>query len=125
MAVQKDLGFTTQDIDDVVRLVWDADAIRCALVTNGMLYSKFVETHTGILFLVLSVSSIHLVFDILAVRNDIAFFSGVENMTGQSLSAQAFQLVSQTVVPRAPLPPPQFSETHECVPGLDLVVSDE
>ena len=78
MEVQKDLGFTARDIDDVVRL--------------------FVETPTWVLFMVLFVSSAHLVLDILAVRNDIAFFSSVENMTGQSLSAQAFTVLSQTVV---------------------------
>jgi len=78
VAQQQQWGATDNDTDDVVRM--------------------FAETPVWLLCLTLVVSMVHLLFDLLALRSDVAFWATATSLKGISAASLAAQV-------RCPLPP--------------------
>ncbi|XP_077299967.1 lipid scramblase CLPTM1L [Arctopsyche grandis] len=72
------MGFTHKDIDDV----------------KGM----FADTNLYLLCGTIIISSIHLLFDVLAFKNDISFWKAKKSMAGLSVRTVLWRAFSQTVV---------------------------
>jgi len=74
----KGLGFTDKDTDEV----------------KGI----FADTNMGLLAVTFVVSAVHLLFDFLAFKNDISFWSGRTDMTGLSTRTLVWRAFSQTII---------------------------
>jgi hypothetical protein len=72
------LGFTLKDTDEV----------------KGI----FVDTSLVLLLVTFTVSAVHLLFDFLAFKNDVAFWSSTRNMVGLSTRTVLWRAFSQTIV---------------------------
>lgn len=72
------LGFSARDLDDV----------------KGI----FSDTSLYFLFVTFLVAALHMLFDFLAFKNDIAFWRGRRSMTGLSPSYVAWRAISQAIV---------------------------
>ena len=76
---QKDLGFSARDIDDAK--------------------SIFLDTHPVVLGVTVVVSTLHIIFDILATKNDVSFWrSRNGDLRGISASTVLFNAVAHLVV---------------------------
>ncbi|KAK6735123.1 hypothetical protein RB195_018360 [Necator americanus] len=73
-----ELGFTRKDLEDV----------------KGI----FADTNLYLLGITVFVSSIHLLFDVLSFKNDIAFWRGRKSMVGLSTKALLWRCFSYTVI---------------------------
>merc|ERR1712029_6032 len=74
----KGLGFTDKDTDEV----------------KGI----FADTNMALLAVTFIVSTVHLLFDFLAFKNDISFWSGRTDMTGLSTRTLVWRAFSQTII---------------------------
>ena len=74
----KGLGFTDKDTDEV----------------KGI----FADSNMALLAVTFVVSSVHLLFDFLAFKNDISFWSGRTDMTGLSTRTLVWRAFSQTII---------------------------
>jgi hypothetical protein len=78
LSAQQRMGATDKDTDEVVRLLSD--------------------TPLWLLGLTLVVSVVHLLFDVLAMKNDIEFWRKTQTLRGISVRSLAIQLVSQAII---------------------------
>ena len=78
MASFQALGFTLKDTDEV----------------KGI----FVDTNLFLLLLTFTVSAIHLLFDFLAFKNDVTFWSRKRSMVGLSTKTILWRAFSQFIV---------------------------
>jgi hypothetical protein len=78
LSVQKDFGANDHDTDDVIRLV--------------------SETPLWLLGLTFVISAVHLLFDMLALKSDVSFWSSSTSLRGLSVRALAVDFASQLVV---------------------------
>jgi hypothetical protein len=78
ISVQHDFGANERDTDDVIRLV--------------------AETPMWLMGITFFVSAIHILFDVLALRSDVMFWSSSKSLRGLSRRALAIDLVGQFVV---------------------------
>merc|ERR1719391_1272224 len=74
----KGLGFTEKDTDEV----------------KGI----FADSNMALLAVTFVVSTVHLLFDFLAFKNDISFWSGRTDMTGLSTRTLVWRAFSQTII---------------------------
>lgn len=75
---QQALGASERDTDDVIRL--------------------FADTPAWLLLITLLVSTVHVTFDVLAIKNDVAFWSSTKSLRGISVRSLSIQLVSNTII---------------------------
>ena len=78
LSIQKDFGANDRDTDDVIRLVCD--------------------TPVWLLGLTFVISAVHLLFDMLALKSDVAFWSSSTSLRGLSVRALAVDFASQLVI---------------------------
>lgn len=78
LTMQRNMGANDKDTDDVIRLV--------------------AETPMWLLGLTFFVSAVHLLFDMLAIKSDISFWSQSKSMRGISIRSLGIDLVSQFIV---------------------------
>lgn len=58
----------------------------------------FTDNHPLILLITMIVSVVHIVLDVLAIKNDIAFWRAADNLTGISVHTLATSLISEIIV---------------------------
>jgi hypothetical protein len=78
LTMQRNMGANDKDTDDVIRLV--------------------AETPMWLLGLTFFVSAVHLLFDMLAIKSDISFWSQSKSMRGISIRSLGIDLISQFIV---------------------------
>ena len=78
LSIQKEYGANDRDTDDVIRLV--------------------AETPLWLLGLTFVISAVHLLFDMLALKSDVSFWSSSTSLRGLSVRALAADFVSQCVI---------------------------
>lgn len=62
------------------------------------LRSMFTDNHPAVLLVTMIVSVVHMLLDVLAIKNDIAFWRAASNLTGISVHTLATSLICDTVV---------------------------
>lgn len=77
-AQQREMGIQAMDLDELKRMWIETDPILLGVTTV--------------------VSLLHSVFEVLAFRNDIAFWNGKENMEGISIKSLYFQVVQHIII---------------------------
>jgi hypothetical protein len=78
ISTQHSMGATARDTDDVIRLLNDTPA--------------------WMLVLIFGVTFVHLLFDVLALQSDVAFWAGAKSLAGISVRSLSIQAGSQAVI---------------------------
>ena len=64
----------------------------------SFLKGLIVDTEMYVLLLTFTVSAFHLLFDALAFKNDVSYWSKRETMAGLSIRTVAFQMISTFII---------------------------